>query len=188
MIERGHEVDIYAEEPGDTDKVHPDVDKYDLLARTYYLPQIPTNLSWRVLKGIGLLFANFIKNPLVALRSLNVFKYGEQAISLWLLYTTIPAFKKPYDIIHCQFGTASFRGMAFRTINAPSSKLVTTFRGHDISRFVEEKGDRIYDHLFKTGDFFLANCDFSNAEPSTLPVRKRSLSCIGQGLTAANLS
>jgi colanic acid/amylovoran biosynthesis glycosyltransferase len=160
LLDRGHEVDIYSDKPGDTSKVHPDVKKYHLLERTYYLPAIPTNLFWRIWNGIGLLFANLFKAPLLTLRSLNVFRYGEQALSLWLLYTAVPNLKTSYDIIHCQFGTQSFRGMAFRTINAPEAKLITTFRGHDISRFVQEKGDNIYDQLFKTGDFFLANCDF----------------------------
>ncbi|MGB5961007.1 MAG: glycosyltransferase [Coleofasciculaceae cyanobacterium] len=159
-IARGHEVDIYADAKGDTDKVHPDVIKYQLLEKTYYLEKIPSNLFWRLIKGIRLLFLNFFKDPASVTRSLNVFKYGKPAISLWLLYTVIPNFKKSYDIIHCQFGTQSFRGMAFRAINAPAAKLVTTFRGYDISKFVLEKGDRLYDQLFKTGDFFLSNCDF----------------------------
>lgn len=160
LIERGHEVDIYTNEAGDTSKVHPDVETYNLLERTYYLTQIPDNILLRLLKGVGLIITNFSKNPLLLLRSLNVFKYGEQAVALWLLYTAIPQFKKSYDIIHCQFGTQSFRGMAFRDINSPDAKLITTFRGHDISSFLQEKGDRIYDKIFKIGDFFLTNCDF----------------------------
>lgn len=159
-IERGHEVDIYADEIGDTDKVHPDVIKYKLLEKTYYLPKIPSNLVLRLVKGIELLGVNLFKDPLSVARSLNVLKYGKQAMSLWLFYTVIPNLKKSYDIIHCQFGTQSFRGIAFKTINSPEAKIVTTFRGHDISRFVREKGDRIYDEVFKLGDFFLSNCDF----------------------------
>ncbi|NJO39266.1 MAG: colanic acid biosynthesis glycosyltransferase WcaL [Cyanobacteria bacterium CRU_2_1] len=160
LLDRGHEVDIYADQLGDTSNVHPDVIKYSLLDRTYYLPAVPDNLVLRGIKGIKLLISNFIKDPIVTLRSLNVIKYGKQAASLWLLYTVIPNFNKIYDIIHCQFGTQSFRGMAFRVINAPESKLITIFRGDDISRFVNERGDRVYEKLFKTGDFFLTNCEF----------------------------
>ena len=160
LIDRGHEVDIYADQIGNTSKIHLSVEKYHLLEHTYYLPQIPENLLLRVVKGIGLLCANGYKEPWLFVRALNVFKYGKQALSLWLLYTAIPLSKKSYDIIHCQFGTQSFRGMSFRNINAPRAKLITSFRGHDISTYVQEYGDRVYDQLFKTGDFFLANCEY----------------------------
>lgn len=160
LLDRGHEVDIYASERGSTSKVHPAVENYHLCDRTYYLPQIPENLLGRVFKGIGLLLANGYKDPGCLLKAFNVFKYGKQAMSLWLLYTVIPSFKKSYDIIHCQFGTQSYRGMSFRNINTPDAKLITTFRGDDISRFVREKGTEIYNELFKTGDFFMVNCDF----------------------------
>ncbi|WP_413160847.1 glycosyltransferase [Capilliphycus salinus ALCB114379] len=160
LIERGHQVDIYASSPGDTTKVHPAIAKYNLLDRTYYFPQVPENILLRIWKGIGLLLTQGYKEPRRFLDALNFFKYGEPALSLWLLYTIIPQFDRHYDIIHCQFGTQSYRGMSFRTINAPNAQLVTTFRGDDISRFVQEKGEKVYHKLFKTGNLFLANCEF----------------------------
>ncbi|PSB58980.1 glycosyltransferase [Chamaesiphon polymorphus] len=160
LIDRGHEVDIYADERGESEKLHPSIEAYRLLDRTYYLPRVPTNLATRALNGVGLLAYILLRDPEVAWRSLNAFKYGKQAISLWLLYTGIPSFKKSYDIIHCQFGTQSYRGISFKTINSPKAKLIVNFRGHDISSFVQEKGDKIYDEVFKISDFFLVNCDF----------------------------
>lgn len=160
LIERGHQVDIYASSPGDSTKVHPAISKYNLLEHTYYFPEVPENLLWRVTKGIGLLMTLGYQDPGRFLDALNFFKYGKQALSLWLLYTVIPKFDRQYDIIHCQFGTQSYRGMSFRTINAPKAKLITTFRGDDISRFVRERGKNVYKKLFKTGNLFLANCEF----------------------------
>lgn len=127
LIDRGHEVDIYADESGDISKVHPDIDKYRLLDRTYYLPKVPDSYFRRVIRAIGLLLANAFSSPLRTLRSLNVLKYGRQALSLWLLYSITPSFKKPYDIIHCQFGTQGYRGICFQTVNAPTAKLITIF-------------------------------------------------------------
>jgi colanic acid/amylovoran biosynthesis glycosyltransferase len=43
LIARGHEVDIYASQPNDSSKIHPDVEKYQLLKRTYYIPPTPGN-------------------------------------------------------------------------------------------------------------------------------------------------
>lgn len=185
LIDRGHEVDIYANQPGDAFKVHPVVEKYHLLDQTYYLPKIPDNFLLRVLKGIGLLITNGYKDPWLFLRSLNVFNYGLQAASLWLVYGAVSLLdKEPYDIIHCQFGTQSFRGILLHALSAQKTRLITTFRGHDISRYVQEKGDHIYKNLFKSGDFFLANCEFFKrrvielgCNPQKAAVHRSGLDC-----------
>jgi len=160
LIDRGHQVDIYADRRGDLNKLHGDVIKYSLLERTQFLPEIPENLLWRALSGSALFVRRLAQDPTAALASLNYFRHGQQALSLWLLYTIVPKFKQDYDIVHAQFGTVGFRAMAFRAMNAPRAKLVTIFRGHDISNFVEEQGRQIYDPLFQAGDYFLANCEF----------------------------
>ena len=105
LIERGHEVDIYADESRNEFKIHPDIEKYSLTNRTYYT-KIPRNKFLRLLNGIGLLLTNFHKSPLILLRTLNFFKYGKQATSLRLLYmaTLIQSQKQSYNIIHCHLG------------------------------------------------------------------------------------
>ena len=50
--------------------------------------------------------------------------------------------------------------MAFCTINAPQSKLITAFRGYDISGFIQKKGIHIYNDLFKKEIFLLPNCEY----------------------------
>lgn len=159
-LARGCEVDIYAEHRGDSDKVHPIVEKYELQKRTYYLPELPENLLVRLIKGMARIFEYTLICPRQLWRSLYPFPLTNLTLSLWLLHTVIPNLDKDYDIIHCQFGTQSFRGMAFRHVNAPAAKLVTTFRGYDISSFVRQRGKNIYQQVFRHGDFFLTNCDF----------------------------
>lgn len=182
LVDRGHEVDIYADQAGDLSKVHEDVLNYQLLDQTYYLSEIPVNLLWRAIKGLGLCFSCFTQAPKATLKSFNFPKYGKQAASLWLLYTLIPNFQKDYDIVHCQFGTVGFRGMAFRTMNSPEAKLITIFRGHDISNFVQEQGENIYDPLFKNGDYFLANCEFFKRRSISLGCPADKIRVHGSGL------
>ena len=159
-IDRGCEVDIYAEVRGKSDKVHPLVEKYHLLERTYYLPELPENLAVRAIEGLKLIPQYAVTCPRQLWRSLIPFPLTDLTLSLWMLHTIIPNINKNYDIIHCQFGTQSFRSMAFRQVNAPTAKLITTFRGYDISSFVRQKGRDVYQQLFRYGDFFLTNCDF----------------------------
>ncbi|MEO0373582.1 MAG: glycosyltransferase [Cyanobacteria bacterium P01_A01_bin.17] len=184
LLERGHQVDIYADQQGNAQKLHPLVEQYGLLDRTTYLSKVPGNLAIRVLKALPLLAYCGVQDPAATLRSLNIFKQGKRALSLWALYTMVPNHHKDYDIVHCQFGTQSYRGLCFQAMHAPEAKLVTTFRGDDISRFVQEKGSHIYDHLFKVGDFFLTNCDFFRdrairlgCPPDRIVVHRSGLEC-----------
>ncbi|MBW4665692.1 MAG: glycosyltransferase [Chroococcus sp. CMT-3BRIN-NPC107] len=164
LIERGHEVDIFACNGSSVNfsKCHPDVEKYQLLNRTYYPPKRSSSRWSRFLKGVELLVTNYSKNPLSLTNSLNVFKYGKKAASLQLLYLSIPllANKESYDIIHCQFGTTGLIGMSLRDTGILKGKLVTSFRGSDISKYVQKFGDKVYNQLFSKGDFFLTNCEY----------------------------
>lgn len=168
LIERGHEVHIYGRQT-DNNKLHPDVEKYKLIERTRYLPEIPKNYLGRLFNVVYLFAKNFSQAPLVLLRSLNIFKYGKRAASLRLFYSSLPFLNAPkYDIIHCQFGRQavckfgpySYEGLVLRDIGAVKGKLITTFRGYDISWYVQKYGEKVYDELFKKGDFFYTNCEF----------------------------
>ena len=182
LLERGCEIDIYAERRGNTDKIHLLVQKYHLLEDTYYLPELPENLLIRLIKGIGLIFRYAFTCPLQLLRSLYPFPLTDLTLSLWLLYSIVPNLDRDYDIIHCQFGTLGFRGMAFRQVNAPEAKLITTFRGNDISSFLREKGDNIYQQLFRYGDFYLTNCDFFKQKAIAIGCPSDKIKVIRSGL------
>jgi colanic acid/amylovoran biosynthesis glycosyltransferase len=156
LIERGHEVDIYADDSRKELKIHPDVEKYSLIDRTYY-NKIPTNNFLRLINGIGLLLANFHKSPLILLRSLNFFKYGKNAISLRLLYMAIlfqHQQKQPYDIIHCHFGYNGLVGAILRDIGTIQGKVITTFHGTDVTTYLKKEGEQAYDLLFQYGNIF----------------------------------
>lgn len=162
-IERGHEVDIYSLDgiPQDTSKLHPLVEQYHLMERTIYAPTRPDNELWRWIKGLSLLLINFHKNPSVCLQLLNTSCYVSQAKSLKMLYRALPFLKtKSYDIIHCQFSTLGVFGVWFRQLGLIEGKLISTFRGSDISKFLPKWGEQVYQELFQETDFFLANCEF----------------------------
>ena len=163
LIDRGHEVDIYAlDGPSEnTSKVHPIVEEYRLLERTYYPPTRPENVLLRRLKTVGLLFANLSKKPWVLLPLLNRERFGKGARRQILFYRAMPFLRREsYDIIHCQFGLFGIIALALRQIGLIEGKLITGFRGYDISRYLQKRGDRVYDELFQQGDFFVTNCEF----------------------------
>lgn len=156
LIDRGHQVDIYAKRLRYDSKIHPIVDRYKLLKNTYYFPHIPSNIVLRVLKGIKLFLIHFWDSPLLLLSLLNVFMYGSQALSFYLIYKAIPFIgKAPYDIIHCHFGSNALYGMQLRKMGVIQGKLIAAFHGYDISLDLHRYGNLIYDDLFSIGDLFL---------------------------------
>lgn len=152
LIELGHKVDIYASTRRNDPKVHPDIDKYRLLARTHYAAQMPDAQLSRRIKAIGLFVTNFPKAPGVILKALNVFKYGKQLGPLTLLYEVIPWLDKgsSYDILMCHFGWNGLKAAGLKDIGAIRGKLITAFHGVDISLYLQESGDHVYDDLLRT--------------------------------------
>ncbi|MFE1744020.1 glycosyltransferase [Coleofasciculus sp. H7-2] len=186
LIERGHEVEIYSiytNKAGNLAKVHPDVKTYRLLEQTY-CAEVPDNFLLRALKGFGLLLANFYKKPVLLLRSLNIFKYSRSATSLKLLYATILLMKRQttYDVIHCQFGHLGLMAMALRELGVLQGKLITHFRGSDISKYIQQVGEDAYEPLFKTGDLFLSNCDFFKRRLVKLGCEENKIIVFGSGI------
>lgn len=162
LIDRGHEVDIYALEGfSHESKVHDQVMEYDLLRRTYCAPKPPENYGIRLIQAIALLTKHTYRDPILVGRSINFFRYGKRVLSLRLLYAVIPFLgSRSYDIIHCQFGVYGLQGMMLRKMNAITGQLVCSFRGFDVSEYPRRCGQQVYQPLFATDMFALANCDF----------------------------
>jgi colanic acid/amylovoran/stewartan biosynthesis glycosyltransferase WcaL/AmsK/CpsK len=155
LLDRAHEVDIYAQERAPESKIHPDVEKYRLLQRTYY-EGVPRNKCWRLLKGIGIILANFHRNPRIILNALNIFRFGRNAIKLNILYSVAPFLEKSiYDIVHCQFGPNGNKAIILKEVGVIKGKLITTFRGYDMYKLDNQSADHVYERLFDEGDLFL---------------------------------
>ena len=159
LIKRGHQVDIYANSRGDTEKLHPQVRDYNLLERACF-PDLPSGKVQRI-AGV---FSTILAHPQVPLKrwlnSLNVFRYGRYALSLRLFYSVARfADKTPYDIIHCQLEPLGLQGMLFRDMGFLDGRLVTSWRGHDFPVYVHKFRQCNYPRLYAQGDRFLPVSD-----------------------------
>jgi len=163
MLDRGHEVDIYAFRKGNTDKMHSSIKSYDLLKRVCHLSnyKIPPNKLIRLIKAAELTAKGLIKNPKGLLKSLNIFKYGKRAFSLEILYKSFPFLgKSSYDIIHCHFGPIGKKVASLKELGILKGKFIITFHGQDI-RLGKEKGGDIYHNLFESYDRLLAISNYN---------------------------
>lgn len=155
MLQRGHSIHIYSNKTGNMAKVHAEVEKYHLLEKTSYF-SMPGNHSLRLVKALKFIISNGWRNPNACLRALNIFKYGRKAASLKLLYLISPFINQlPDEIIHCQLGFLGLQGLLLREIGAIQGKLVVSFRGTDLSLYLQMFGSQYYQELFKKAELFL---------------------------------
>lgn len=185
LIERGHHVDIYTNRIHDGAEAHPDVEKFNLWGNIYQLPDTPTDLIPRLLLGLWLLLRHWHRHPAMFGRALNPLRHGFSTLGLRLVYpATILANKAPYDVIHSQFATQSFTGLAFAQVLYPQPKVVVACRGYDISTDLRQLTQGNRDRLFRDVDFFLANCEFFRQKaielgcnPAKVRVHRSGLDC-----------
>ncbi len=155
LVERGHDVDIFAEKARSGLESHEEIKRYDLLKRTSY-HGVPKNKFLRIFNCLYYVVKFIPKNPLAVFRSLNIFQYGIRAANLNLFYQVIPYLEKgPHDIVHCQFGLLAPKALLLKKIGAISGKFVTSFRGYDIFKNLDSM-TRVYDELFREGDLFMS--------------------------------
>jgi colanic acid/amylovoran biosynthesis glycosyltransferase len=163
LIDRGHTVDIFAQQPGETSKIHSDIAAYNLLERTAYRIPMPENRFLRVLKALGLLITRFFRydNPGALFRSLNAFEYGRSAGSLRLFYEIAShGGKGPYDIIHCHFGPNGLLWSLMRKLGAIEGRLITTFHGWDVNVLPGVLGNDYLKDVFQNADLCTVSSDF----------------------------
>ncbi|MFH1834790.1 MAG: glycosyltransferase [Methanobacteriota archaeon] len=158
LIDRGHDVEIFAQINPREKKIHSDVKKYGLMGKIRVF-HTPKDKLQRLLKALFLLTLNFHKDPVKILKSLNFLCYRREALSLKLFYTCVFFLnngfpKKDFDIIYCHFGPNGIVGTYLKDIGV-SGRLVTVFHGSDMSKYLAENGDRVYRNLLSKGDLFL---------------------------------
>ena len=156
LIDRGHDVHIFANEVGDAGAAHDEVASYRLFERAHYSPALPRSTVARVAGALPLFGSTLRRSPGSAAALLNVVKFGRSAASLRLLYYAAP-FRNlnDFDILLCHFGPVGIRTAWLRDAGVVRGRLVTVFHGFDMSVFLRNAKPGVYNHLFRTGDLFL---------------------------------
>lgn len=183
-IARGCDVDVFAVQgpPNATDKVHPDFERFGLKERTHYPPQPPADKSLRPAAIEEVLDQLAATHPCEA-RALRQLQQ-KSATPPWkmLLRGAAIAARGPYDVIHCQFGFFAEAMLMLRDAGVHDAAVVTTFRGGDISRYVDQQGADVYRRTFADGDHFLANCAFFRDKAVAIGCPKERIEVHGSGI------
>ncbi len=160
MIDRGHQVTVFAHRPTPKGKIHPDVTRYELSRVTCYWPPSPRSL--RELSSLSLRLARRLASWAASkrlaglgalLRSLDPRLPGTGIELAQMALVALEA--GPFDVILCHFGHVALEVERLRELGAITGKLVTVFHAYDLTVLLGEQGEGVYEQLFRQGDLFL---------------------------------
>ncbi len=158
LIDQGHSVYIFPkyEIKGVS---HNEILSYDLNSRVSYPEPVHHNIFVRYFRTIPLLFKVLFKHNRQVINSLNVFKFGRQALSLRILYQLLPFLKEDIDIIQVHYADYLDRAVLLKKsgIKAP---VVLMMHRYDLRKLIESNGN-IYSDSFKYVDKILAISKYS---------------------------
>lgn len=187
LLDRGHDVRIFAHFRGNDPVVHPDVETYGLLDRTKYIPPVPAKRWSRLSKAISLCRRHGFSSWPRLIKSANFFRYGRQAASLGLLFSSIPFLDRgDFDIVHCHFGPTGLTAVLLREIGLLKGKILTTFHGVDVNVYPALYGEGAYQKLFERGDLYTVNTAFTAEKVVALGCPREKIVKLPVGLNMSN--
>lgn len=146
MIDRGHDVTIFARRPEAGAKAHEDVARYRLIERTRYWPEPSEE------RAVALRAAR--RHPIwtaeVAYRCRD-----EPSPRASRRRALLPLAEGRFDAIVCHFGNNAVDALHLRDLGGLRGKLVAIFHAWELTLLLKEKGERYYDHLFAEADLVL---------------------------------
>lgn len=161
LIERGHQVDIYADGPQPGGAFHSDVDRLGLQALTRYPIRWPSGRLERWRAAAQVIARHRGRERRILLRTLDPARFWHRAWTLDQLRRTarfLPV--RPYDICYCAFGMDAPHALRLRRLGVLGGAMVVAFRGADTTKYVARRGPRVYARTFREARLLLPVCDF----------------------------
>jgi len=161
LVERGHEVDIFADGPQSGGPFHADVGRLGLESRTRYPLRWPAARLERWRAAARLVASHRGSERRILLRTLDPSRLWHRAWTLDQLRRTarfLPV--RSYDVCYCAFGMDAPHALRLRRVGALGGELVVAFRGADTTKYVARRGPRVYARTFREARLLLPVCDF----------------------------
>jgi colanic acid/amylovoran biosynthesis glycosyltransferase len=164
LLEAGYKIDLFAYNKVEATIIHESLKKYNLLNSVKYFIKPPKSKFGRLFVFLKWTIVNFSKlNWQLYFKSINIFKYGKEALTLKLFYESQWFLvSKQYAIIHSHFGMNGNRiaYLKARGILPKKTGLITTFHGYDLVPLMVKDYSNTYAFLFKYTDVFTVNSPY----------------------------
>ncbi len=163
LIDRGHDVSIFSMRVNVQQCEHSEVARYNMREKLYVPNQLGASKWSRIKYVLGDGASLLLKRPEIMIKAIRTRHSGSYPLTFRFFHQLNAAAAIPdcdFDIIHAQFGHLGNLTMMLREFGVLQGKLVTQFRGFDVSLAIRSEGKHYYDALFKYGDLFLPVCDY----------------------------
>lgn len=166
LIDRGHDVFIFAFQQNKIELIHKKIQDYNLLEKTVYFNEIHISKSLRYFDFLRFLIIN--KGCINFYKLIQLFdyrKYGKKAFNLrnYTKFKWILDFA-PFDIIHVHFGMNAIPIAKMKTLGYfANTGFVTSFHGYDISPHLMPMYPKVYKTLFEEVDLIIANTEYTKS-------------------------
>lgn len=186
LLDRGHDVEIFPLGLPTSGPIHPDVERYGLLARTWVKPAIPVSWAPRLVSAARVIAESEREARGRLLRTVNPFLYGRDGANLKLLITGSALVGKPsaFDVVHCHFGSNGVNASTWRESGLLKAPLTVVFHAHEIAGLSDKQGKRYYRRLFASNALLLPVSDFWRrkliswgAAPDRIVVHRMGVDC-----------
>lgn len=166
LIDKGHDVFIFANRKNENEVIHKKIIDYNLLEKVIYPRNIYLKKYSRYYHFIKFLILNRKHIHYRRLgKQFNYLKFGKKAFNLsnyirfkWILDHA------PFDIIHAHFGMDAVPIAEMRTFGYfANTGFVTSFHGYDISPHLMNKYPKFYKTLFEEVDLLIANTKYTES-------------------------
>ncbi len=186
LINKGHQVSIYALNKGDKNIVHSVSIEYDLLDKVSYQLKRDDNYAIRIIQFLIWVLKHFFHIKWsYFFKSINFFKYSKRALSLDIFFKSQYFLLKQndFDVIHVHFGIFASSIVQLKEIGfMKQTKLVVSFHGFDINPSEIDYYKKRYKPLFKQSNCITVNTIYTKKLLEKVNTNINKLSVLPVGL------
>ncbi len=188
LLDRGHDVELFAMEQGGPAEITPDVLEHGLLDRARYRLPLNKRRPLSMLRFCASFLWQWLRTP----RLLQMLKrppyQGYPGVLPGLALALPLASRPPFDVIHCHFGTNGLILWRMRQAGLLPPPVVCTFHGDDATVIPHELGETCYSGLFGTFEACTAGSEFLCDHLRKLGAPSERVRCLPLGIDLAHFA
>ncbi|MBU1127282.1 glycosyltransferase [Patescibacteria group bacterium] len=158
LIDKEEEVFVFSKRPGNFKKLQPEIEKYNLLEKTYFA-NIPENKAFLLFKFLAFSPKVLFKNP----KLFNTFKLKEisKREKFELFFRGFSFLGKDIDVLISCFGPNGRDAVFLKRMGVINSKIIVSFFGYDLTKIFKQFNPKAYyKEVLKEADLLLPICEF----------------------------
>lgn len=157
LLERGHEVTIFPCRHSGETRLQGIIENRHLMDVVYYPVDTGTTFlgKIRLRLHLAILRMKYAKSIAGLRKAFAQYPHVGGWHSALMRAEPLLRHENKFDLLFAHFGPNGLRASWYRDAGLVSAPLVTVFHGFDLSTYLNQHNDKVYEPLFRNGDLFL---------------------------------